>query len=133
MCRQNLIHVMRQGWHRKGEGEAADLDWGAVGQATWQVLLEIRRILRVMNIVWISRVVNNNDPNGPQADIIGIADGVIVVMPDPGGAWPAKGVPRIREGTAIWVGRVTGIWSWYPRSEERRVGKECRSRWSPYH
>src|SRR2546422_7210374 len=25
--------------------------------------------------------------------------------------------------------RVTGI----RRSEERRVGKECRSRWSPYH
>ena len=22
-------------------------------------------------------------------------------------------------------------WGW--RSEERRVGKECRSRWSPYH
>ena len=23
---------------------------------------------------------------------------------------------------------------WHPaRSEERRVGKECRSRWSPYH
>ena len=21
----------------------------------------------------------------------------------------------------------------YSRSEERRVGKECRSRWSPYH
>ena len=21
----------------------------------------------------------------------------------------------------------------YTRSEERRVGKECRSRWSPYH
>ena len=27
------------------------------------------------------------------------------------------------------VGRV----STNPRSEERRVGKECRSRWSPYH
>ena len=25
-------------------------------------------------------------------------------------------------------------WDRYnPRSEERRVGKECRSRWSPYH
>ena len=24
---------------------------------------------------------------------------------------------------------VFGVW----RSEERRVGKECRSRWSPYH
>ena len=23
--------------------------------------------------------------------------------------------------------------SYYKRSEERRVGKECRSRWSPYH
>ena len=22
---------------------------------------------------------------------------------------------------------------WEERSEERRVGKECRSRWSPYH
>ena len=22
---------------------------------------------------------------------------------------------------------------WFNRSEERRVGKECRSRWSPYH
>ena len=24
-------------------------------------------------------------------------------------------------------------WTDYDRSEERRVGKECRSRWSPYH
>src|SRR3989440_5215882 len=24
-------------------------------------------------------------------------------------------------------------WDNLPRSEERRVGKECRSRWSPYH
>ena len=32
-------------------------------------------------------------------------------------------------GIAIMVG-LSGIGS---RSEERRVGKECRSRWSPYH
>src|SRR5574344_1656725 len=25
------------------------------------------------------------------------------------------------------------MYSFRPRSEERRVGKECRSRWSPYH
>ena len=25
------------------------------------------------------------------------------------------------------------VFSDTPRSEERRVGKECRSRWSPYH
>src|ERR1039457_7269852 len=28
---------------------------------------------------------------------------------------------------------VKGIGVWTVRSEERRVGKECRSRWSPYH
>ena len=27
----------------------------------------------------------------------------------------------------------TAINTQVPRSEERRVGKECRSRWSPYH
>ena len=26
-----------------------------------------------------------------------------------------------------------GIYAKAERSEERRVGKECRSRWSPYH
>ena len=25
------------------------------------------------------------------------------------------------------------LMDWLQRSEERRVGKECRSRWSPYH
>ena len=30
-------------------------------------------------------------------------------------------------------GKVQGAWQAASRSEERRVGKECRSRWSPYH
>ena len=30
-------------------------------------------------------------------------------------------------------GPMAGILSAHKRSEERRVGKECRSRWSPYH
>src|SRR5438874_7141863 len=29
--------------------------------------------------------------------------------------------------------RARGRWAPGQRSEERRVGKECRSRWSPYH
>src|SRR5438067_3213194 len=28
---------------------------------------------------------------------------------------------------------VGAVWNVPDRSEERRVGKECRSRWSPYH
>ena len=37
---------------------------------------------------------------------------------------------RSAERFAPWVRKVHFI-TW--RSEERRVGKECRSRWSPYH
>ena len=29
--------------------------------------------------------------------------------------------------------KVVLLWNLFNRSEERRVGKECRSRWSPYH
>ena len=28
---------------------------------------------------------------------------------------------------------LNGMYAQLKRSEERRVGKECRSRWSPYH
>ena len=31
------------------------------------------------------------------------------------------------------VGTLVTLWAGQDRSEERRVGKECRSRWSPYH
>ena len=43
-------------------------------------------------------------------------------------------ITKLREGSAFIValeGRLDT--STAPRSEERRVGKECRSRWSPYH
>src|SRR5215207_10959575 len=39
----------------------------------------------------------------------------------------------------LWLGRLRRqpatllVWPDLSRSEERRVGKECRSRWSPYH
>ena len=40
-----------------------------------------------------------------------------------------------RECVRTFVERASVLSStvWTSRSEERRVGKECRSRWSPYH
>src|SRR5256885_15154465 len=38
-----------------------------------------------------------------------------------------KGVRNIKPGDRVVIGSTIA------RSEERRVGKECRSRWSPYH
>src|SRR2546425_10966767 len=45
-------------------------------------------------------------------------------------AWDINGVKR------AWSHQFADSMSWggvLTRSEERRVGKECRSRWSPYH
>ena len=46
--------------------------------------------------------------------------------------------PMIAIGYNVWAIPFSGSFSyhevaWTGRSEERRVGKECRSRWSPYH
>ena len=39
---------------------------------------------------------------------------------------------RVYEEKAI-PNEMKNVMDLPPRSEERRVGKECRSRWSPYH
>ena len=56
-----------------------------------------------------------------------------------------KTVSRVLYGTPLLDERQRRFWEWVAdyymctlggdarRSEERRVGKECRSRWSPYH
>ena len=48
-------------------------------------------------------------------------------------AWPALAAAQtIKVGAVVpLTGRYGGGGA--QRSEERRVGKECRSRWSPYH
>ena len=42
----------------------------------------------------------------------------------------SNATPSLMSGASVWPGKA-GFW--LGRSEERRVGKECRSRWSPYH
>ena len=42
-------------------------------------------------------------------------------------------VDRIFIGQGVGFLAISGITISSSRSEERRVGKECRSRWSPYH
>ena len=43
------------------------------------------------------------------------------------------GLPSLRRTAAEVEVNVAYRWFLGYRSEERRVGKECRSRWSPYH
>src|SRR2546422_8303992 len=51
------------------------------------------------------------------------ADGLIVVG---GAGGTIENLTSFNNRYGLFAGSVT-------RSEERRVGKECRSRWSPYH
>src|SRR5260221_13668082 len=44
-------------------------------------------------------------------------------------------IGSVMASTSVLMGLLVaqGVGVWVTRSEERRVGKECRSRWSPYH
>src|SRR3712207_9251602 len=60
-------------------------------------------------------------------------------QPSAHGYQPTIGTPELREAMADFYSRWYGV-DLNPaseiqplRSEERRVGNECRSRWSPYH
>ena len=83
----------------------------------------------------------------PEGLRVALAFGVLVLLPglawhraigapNPGGGWLAAGwalgfgVAWL--GACVLVTRALGL-PFTVRSEERRVGKECRSRWSPYH
>ena len=58
----------------------------------------------------------------------------VLVRPDPQVIWNTpKDDPLWRKYDARYARSNTGGGKWQNRSEERRVGKECRSRWSPYH
>ena len=41
--------------------------------------------------------------------------------------------PLVSIADALNEGKDENVYPLRERSEERRVGKECRSRWSPYH
>ena len=71
---------------------------------------------------------------------------LLPAFPRPGFSRPASGPEQGRLAGSlalVWValparflvepGSLALAWLVLTRSEERRVGKECRSRWSPYH
>ena len=72
------------------------------------------------------------------ARMIRLLLGLLLLLLLPAGlvAHPALWVVKDADTTIYLFGTVHLLptdTDWAERSEERRVGKECRSRWSPYH
>ena len=61
---------------------------------------------------------------------ITLADGREIMIETGKLAKQADGSVVVKMGDTMLLGTVVAA---KDRSEERRVGKECRSRWSPYH
>src|SRR5256885_16437692 len=57
----------------------------------------------------------------------------VVKIEAPGAGDPLRNWRLIKNGTSVWWQVQSRNKRSVARSEERRVGKECRSRWSPYH
>src|SRR2546422_9057153 len=99
----------------------------------------LRRVLPLLLAGGISAACLD-DPVGPGAlRVVSDLSTDSLIAGHPGEALPQA--VRIRAvtsaGTPIRAARVewtpSGTGSHIQRSEERRVGRECRSRWSPYH
>ena len=71
-------------------------------------------------------MVARTNPGPAEDDITDTDDGDTRISA--GAFWPDIVLRELRLAIRL-PGRVTK----FSRSEERRVGKECRSRWSPYH
>ena len=97
----------------------ADLLLQAVSDGAWKEAILERNMLQmgsVESIKRISRLI--------RARLEPLGEGVWKMVRDGG---------HTQATQAIFAGAVKNSRLLGGRSEERRVGKECRSRWSPYH
>ena len=57
----------------------------------------------------------------------------VIPVPDPDAKMAEMKESLEENGFKVTKWGTGAVFYWLTRSEERRVGKECRSRWSPYH
>ena len=67
--------------------------------------------------------------------LFGVLAGTVYVLPNTLSELLPFNIVRMVHTNALIVWLLLGFFgaAYFLRSEERRVGKECRSRWSPYH
>src|SRR2546429_8537023 len=86
-----------------------------------------------MNSLYVPNPNPNPDPSNPVATIDTGASTQFLFLYDISSAKQSK--PALKQVIQQLNAHAGLVWApdSHTRSEERRVGKECRSRWSPYH
>src|SRR3712207_1653334 len=83
-----------------------------------------------------TRLCSGSQPRGGSLEAPQVCGVEEPLLPKPqrveGRATQGQGASETQKGCHPWLHKAAGIRA-LGRSEERRVGKECRSRWSPYH
>src|SRR2546426_10291723 len=100
-----------------------------VNDADRTTVIPSRGMVHEGDLVSLGREANVGDPAA--AFVNNLANGILQAVPPIGIVHHCQLAVGIRSGPANILQNLTG--SATSRSEERRVGKECRSRWSPYH
>ena len=98
---------------------------------------DARRIREVLALKLFDLYAKNASPDWPWIeDIVAYSSGRIPQALLLSGQWLHRGdVIEAGLNSLEWLVKIQTdpAGHFVPRSEERRVGKECRSRWSPYH
>src|SRR2546426_11712042 len=118
ICNEQDDLPVLAGWARQARGTAAT--FATLGNWEHAAGIDRGKAERAYGAAGVELLYNSAgrvSVRGATLSVVGIDDPVYGT-PD-----PAEAVKEVGSGDpVVWV-----------RSEERRVGKECRSRWSPYH
>src|SRR3989449_9038458 len=94
-----------------------------------QIRREHPDIQQFIRVAWLIEAKPGQVDAHPVEHSEGIIEGIFLLI-------AVNGKPLIAAINGVWhkgLGDEAPVHKLKERSEERRVGKECRSRWSPYH
>ena len=104
----------------------------------WELPAAILAAVLMVASAWSQRVQPKAPPKTRMDNVTEVLHGVELVDPyrwleDQQSPETRAWIDAQNAYTDALLGRLSGREDLKRRSEERRVGKECRSRWSPYH
>src|SRR3712207_8226934 len=91
-------------------------------------------IVLVIRLKWLFKIFFFQAEDGIRdIGVTGVQTCALPICSEKVGEYISEAMERVGKDGVITIEESRGMETELERSEERRVGKECRSRWSPYH